>query len=46
MFEVLANYSIINLNKNYISIHKLVQEVIKLSIDQEKWYIYAFNIAL
>jgi hypothetical protein len=40
----LDNYSIIILDGNYISIHKLVQEVIKLNIEPKEWYTYTFNL--
>jgi len=44
MYEYLDRYSLIIYDKGFISIHKLLQEVIKLQINQNKWYIYAFNL--
>ncbi len=45
LFTLLENYSIITIDEKYMSVHKLVQEVIKLNIDQNTWYIYSFNLA-
>jgi tetratricopeptide (TPR) repeat protein len=44
IYKELDKYSLIRCENNYISIHKLLQEVIRLTIEHTNWYKYAFDI--